>query len=198
MPEVLVQFDAPITGSDGRTYYARACGRSREDNLWEGWIEFVPTDGTTPLRSSRETTQPNRADLQYWATGLTRVYLEGALERALAPVRVVEPETPSFPAYEGPAPTIVPRAPAGVRQPILNPFTVFTQGEDVLRRKLEALDIFHLRNFVEGYSLLRAHSSTRHAMTKHELVEHIITAVRARVEHTPNARPESDTRPLEE
>ena len=35
------------------------------------------------LRSFRETTQPNLTDLRYWATGLTPVYLEGALERIL-------------------------------------------------------------------------------------------------------------------
>ena len=44
-------------------------------------IEFVPVHGGTPLRSSRETTQPNKADAEYWASGLTMVYLEGALER---------------------------------------------------------------------------------------------------------------------
>jgi hypothetical protein len=55
------------------------------DGLWEGWIEFIPTDGGAPLRSRRETTQPNRDDAVYWATGLTPVYLEGALERALRP-----------------------------------------------------------------------------------------------------------------
>ena len=37
-----------------------------------------------PVQSPRETTQPNLTDLNYWATGLTPVYLEGALARALA------------------------------------------------------------------------------------------------------------------
>jgi hypothetical protein len=35
------------------------------------------------MRTPRETEQPNREDLAYWATGLTQVYLEGALTRAL-------------------------------------------------------------------------------------------------------------------
>jgi len=52
--------------------------------MWEGWVEFDPVDGGPTIRTPRETTQPNRADAEYWATGLEPVYLEGALDRALA------------------------------------------------------------------------------------------------------------------
>ena len=43
---------------------------------------------TRGMRSGRrrETTQPNRTDTLYWATGLTPIYLEGALQRALHPM----------------------------------------------------------------------------------------------------------------
>ena len=41
--------------------------------MWQGWIEFIPNDGGAPVRSRRETTQPNRTDTEYWATGLTDV-----------------------------------------------------------------------------------------------------------------------------
>ncbi len=87
MAEVFMEFQAPIIGSDGMVYRARACGREAPGGTagWEGWIEFFPVDGGPPLRSRRETTQPNRADTEYWATGLTPVYLEGALERTLKP-----------------------------------------------------------------------------------------------------------------
>jgi hypothetical protein len=64
-------------------YEARAYGAAIDDVLWEGWVEFVPIDGGPPVRSPRETTQPNRVDTEYWASGLTAVYLEGALIRAL-------------------------------------------------------------------------------------------------------------------
>jgi hypothetical protein len=38
----------------------------------------------------RLATQPNLTDLEYWATGSTAVYLEGALERTLAgPTRLL-------------------------------------------------------------------------------------------------------------
>jgi hypothetical protein len=75
-----------------------------EDGLWEGWIEFLPGDGSPVLRSRRETVQPNREAAVYWATGLSQVYLEGALARTLAP-----PPRPALhpdlgtPAYPGPA-----------------------------------------------------------------------------------------------
>jgi hypothetical protein len=105
MSEVLVQFDTPIVGRDGRTFFARACGRLMPDGRWEGWIEFVPTDALPPVRTPRETTQPNFEDLMYWATGLTMVYLEGALGRALAHAPpAAQSDLLATPPFEGPAP----------------------------------------------------------------------------------------------
>jgi hypothetical protein len=84
MTIVLVKFDEPIFDSTGSRYYAQAVGRQRDDNLWEGCLEFLPADiRRETIRSGRETTQPNRKTIEYWAQGLTRVYLLGALERAL-------------------------------------------------------------------------------------------------------------------
>jgi hypothetical protein len=84
MREVFVQFAEPLL-VDRTQYRAQACGASMNDGLWEGWIEFIPLDGGALLRTGRETTQPNRTDTLYWATGLSPTYLEGALERALSP-----------------------------------------------------------------------------------------------------------------
>jgi hypothetical protein len=85
MPVLLVKYDEPIADATGVRYFAQASGRKREDGLWEGWLEFVPVGEIgTPLDSGRETTQPNRKDLDYWAQGLSKVYLEGALARAKA------------------------------------------------------------------------------------------------------------------
>src|SRR4051794_33937204 len=103
MAEVFVQFANPVSAKDGTVYRAQACGAPNGDGLWEGWIEFVPVDGGSPLRSSRETTQPNRKDAAYWATGLTPVYLEGALERALHPLVRTTVE-PALPVFDSPAP----------------------------------------------------------------------------------------------
>jgi len=82
MAVVLVSFAEPIV-SDGVTYTAEAWGAPMDGNLWEGWIAFTPRGGGVRIRSPRETTQPNYVDTEYWATGLTLVYLEGALTRAL-------------------------------------------------------------------------------------------------------------------
>src|SRR5205823_14504034 len=95
--ETLLTFDTPVRGRDGTTYEARACGGPMDDGRWQGWIEFVPIDGGRPVRSPRETTQPNRMDTEYWATGLTTVYLEGALQRALDTPLVV-PRLPPQPS----------------------------------------------------------------------------------------------------
>lgn len=83
MAEVLVQFTTPVKGEDGELYQSRACGAIADDGLWNGWLEFTSQRTGEVVRSGRETTQPNRDDLLYWAEGLSEVYLEGALERAL-------------------------------------------------------------------------------------------------------------------
>ena len=94
MSEILVQFAELISDEAGRLYIARACGAEMpNDTLWQGWIEFVPADGGPAIASGRETTQPNRTDTEYWATGLSQVYLEGALQRARHPLRI-ESEAP--------------------------------------------------------------------------------------------------------
>src|SRR5688572_18026677 len=85
MAEVLIQFDSEIVDEKDHAYVARVCGRKADDGLWDGWIEFEPTDGGPVLRTPRETKQPKRSDLDYWASGLTPAYLEGALERAIHP-----------------------------------------------------------------------------------------------------------------
>jgi len=84
MTENLIDFDATIFGPDGKRWTSSACGRIADDGLWEGWIEFTAIDGSgVRIRTRRETEQPNRAALFYWATGLTHVYLDGALRRAI-------------------------------------------------------------------------------------------------------------------
>ena len=85
MAELLVEFDTTIRADDGTNWHPQVWGGIADDNLWEGWIEFLPAgaEDREPIRSGRETEQPKRTDLMYWAQGLTQVYLEGALQRAL-------------------------------------------------------------------------------------------------------------------
>jgi hypothetical protein len=188
MAEVLLQFDTVLSGPTGRSYVPRACGRVMEDGRrWEGWIEFVPNDGSPVLRTSRETVQPNRDDLHYWATGLTAVYLTGALERSLEPPAAVPvPPPPAQPSYEGPAPPAVhvPAPPVPHPQPraILDPFHVYSQGEDLLLQELNALGESHLRNIIRAYGLVDEGSVDIEQMSGRGLADLIVAAVRKRAE----------------
>jgi len=83
MPELIHEYKSRILSGDGMRYTIQACGELRSDGNWEGWLEFHPESGEFSLRTGRETTQPDRNALAYWASGLEPVYLEGALERAI-------------------------------------------------------------------------------------------------------------------
>jgi hypothetical protein len=73
----------PLVHYEGRTYRPRVYGDSQPDGNWGGWIVFFPLDGSPPVATNRETTQSTFESLGSWAAGLTPVYLEGALVRAL-------------------------------------------------------------------------------------------------------------------
>lgn len=186
MAEVFTEFEASVRDESGREYIARACGRECDDGHWEGWVEFVPLDGGLVVRSARETTQPNRVDTEYWATGLTPIYLEGALRRALEPVQVVERVIDTRPMYDAPAPdrplVSVSAARTLRARPVLNPFEVYEQGEDILRGQLAALDAPRLRDIVRGFSLTSGDTTALMRLSAAELTDMIIDAVRRRPE----------------
>ena len=170
MAEVLVQFTERIAADDGTSYLPRACGGIADDGLWEGWIEFVSPSRT--VRSPRETEQPNRDALVYWAEGLTVAYLEGALDRALSP------RAATVPADE-PASSITPR-PAARRSngvaphAILDPFTAYAEGEELLRGQLRALSRDHVVNIIKAYELpVDTQKSVSHAA----LIDGVVAAV---------------------
>lgn len=176
MAEVLVEFAEAVTSEEGTNYTARACGCEMVGGGWQGWIEFVPFGAGEPIRSSRETTQPNRQDTVYWATGLTFVYLEGALRRALnKPVRQTT-RTIAPPHFPGPAHTLP--SPPPVVDSVLDPFSVYRQGEDRLRERLSALAGWHLLNIIRRYELSAEDSAVLRAMEPALLVELIVQGVR--------------------
>jgi hypothetical protein len=188
MAEVLVEYTDVVPGTDGQRYLARACGTETDNGTWHGWLEFVAADGGKTLRSRRETTQPNRTDTLYWATGLSAVYLEGALERALHPIPKPAPrktpngrfEPPTEPApdfsSEGPPPT----------ESILNPFSVYRKGEALLRRQLAALSAWHLVNIVVAHGLSDKSSATLNSMNAADLIDLIVGAVKSHNGYTVN------------
>ncbi len=178
MAEVLLEFDTPITAEGGRTYIARACGDEMYDGTWQAWIEFIPIGAGEPVRSGRETTQPNREDTVYWATGLTPVFLEGSLHRALNPL--VRPAARDvMPAiFDSPAPNS--RVTPPTSDAVLNPFSVYRKGEALLRRQLSALSGWHLVNIITAHDLSDRDPAVLAAMEPAVLVELIIDAVKER------------------
>ena len=179
MAEVIHDYGL-VRATDGSVYHVRACGSEMDESRWQGWLEFNPIVGGEPLRSARETTQPNRTDLVYWATGVTAVYLEGALHRALNPLvrPVAPPEDP--PAFDGPAP-------AAVQNPIppnsvLNPFSVYRKGETLLRDQLHALSAWHLVNIILAHRLSEIPVEQLQQMPTSELIELIVASVRITLE----------------
>jgi hypothetical protein len=182
MAEIFIEFENEFRGRDGHVYEARVCGRERADRLWEGWVEFVPLDtAAATLRTARETTQPNREDLDYWARGLTTGFLEGALDRAIG---VSYPDlrrraVGARPAFEGPGEP--PRHGARPSTPpahaVLDPFAVYAEGAGILRGQLDALNEGHLRNIVKAYGLSDSPALSIDTMSHVELRNLILAAV---------------------
>jgi hypothetical protein len=83
MAELIHEYSFVYRSDDGTPYVLRAWGEPRTDGTWEGWLEFTPADGAgRDLCTGRETTQPNRDAVAYWAGGLEPIYFEGAFTRA--------------------------------------------------------------------------------------------------------------------
>jgi hypothetical protein len=184
MSEVLVKFDEPISTPDGRKYFAQATGRETDANLWEGWLEFFPADESSEcVCSERETTQPNRKSIEYWAQGLTKVYLQGALDRALKPTGVARRSAQQTPRpARFPAPRKVSRAPVSAatgRRPILDPYAVYAQGEHILRSALGALSRDQVETIATAYGFSTPESDGIRTPSGTDLVETVVKGVRS-------------------
>lgn len=170
MSERIHTHSSVISGIGGVTYRAHVVGTERENGSWEARIVFEPVDEAGPeLSTDRETTQPNRTDLEYWASGLEPAYIEGALARA---VRVAEKTRTGTPP---------PQPRTGAERPqshaILDPYDVYSQGEETLREELGALHLLHLQNIVLAYGFADA-GDPRMATDEQGLRELILRAVK--------------------
>ena len=81
MDELIQTYNEVIRDARGEEFVASAHGGERDGGTWEGWLEFRSASGEV-RRTERETTQPNRDALRYWASGLEPLYLDGAFARA--------------------------------------------------------------------------------------------------------------------
>ena len=188
MDEVIVYFDEAIDAPDGVRYDARACAREMDDGRWRGWLEFSFNGGDWRATDT-ETVQPNRRDVDYWVTGLTRVYLEGALVRALdeslarrrgreraGDAGMVTHETNDR-RRTSPVTSNAPRT-------ILDPFSVFAQGEGILRAQLAALHVDQVRNIAAAFNI--ESPETASALSAVELRERIVAAARRHLSRASN------------
>ena len=171
MAEVLARFSQRIR--DGVTaFQAQACGAPMSDGRWSAWIEFIPVDGGHPLCSPRETTQPNRTDAKYWATGLTPVYLEGALQRAQKPL-VRKHAEPAAPMFAEPLPDLVEEDPPP-SDAVLDPVSIYQKSEGLLRQQLGALSAWHLVNIIRAYGLSEEPGSVLKQLPAPSLIARIV------------------------
>ena len=178
MAETFLVYQTPVAGPDGTLYEARAVGDDMPGGGWQGWLEFLPQEGGPPVHTSRETTQPNRIDTEYWATGLTPVYLEGALKRALARPPLVATVPPQPSVFRSPAPSTAARAVEVSPSSVLNPFSVYEKGEALLRSQLSALSAWHLVNIAIEYELSDEPVERLNRLAAPALVELIVQATR--------------------
>jgi hypothetical protein len=83
VPHLFLQPQHISIEADGTFWVPLIYGTERPDGTWEAWIEFRPLDDSPIRATDRETTQPNRHAVEYWASGLEPVYFEGAFSRAI-------------------------------------------------------------------------------------------------------------------
>ncbi|MGD9893519.1 MAG: hypothetical protein AB7R89_24635 [Dehalococcoidia bacterium] len=71
-----------LSDAAGNRFMIRLYGEERAGGTWISWIEFEAVATGETLRTERETTQSNREQLSYWASGLEPAYFDGAFARA--------------------------------------------------------------------------------------------------------------------
>lgn len=92
MNDLIHTFSEVVRDPEGRGYAAEVHAHERMDGIWETWLEFRGLGRDVILRTRRESEQPNRRAVLYWASGLQPSYFDGALLRATR-VRLTELRT---------------------------------------------------------------------------------------------------------
>ena len=157
----------------GQEYYVSVAGHQRPDGEWEGWLEYVPLDESDVLITPTETTQSNLSALRHWAEVLTETYVQGAFRRAVrgtaAPVdsRIAARRAEQAAAVA-----------ATVDLP--DPFEMFTEDPERMRRRLSAWPRATLLNIIKASNLNPAGKSLAW-LTDRQLVTFIVTAVEAQL-----------------
>ena len=183
MADVLRSFDEPIRHSSG-SYAARVVGRLAADGMWEGWMEFIPIEPGSGevVVSSVESRQPAREHLEYWAQGLSVVYAEGSLDRAVHPI-AVRTRVAETAASDAPAARVITepvRSATPGPEPVLDPFEIGVRSLDILAQELSALNRPRLLNIIEAYDLNPGGEDIAW-MSDRQLIRFIVVAVDAQL-----------------
>ena len=147
------QYSGILVDPYGRRYVARVYGACRPDDLWDGWFVFFPLDGGRTLATDRETTQSTLAAVRYWASGITTVYLDGALERA----RALLPEA-----------RLARRRAQAEEEEVLARAEAEVYEEAATAARLQALDADHRRREAEEALLVEREAAARAAARLHD------------------------------
>jgi hypothetical protein len=115
----------------------------------------------------------------YWASGLTPVYLAGALDRALDAIAPGPSSPEPMPHARFPTPAAE-RSETGVRpgHAILDPYAAYEKGEMLLRQELHAISEMHLVNIIREYGLSDEPEAVLDQLSSETLAEIIVSAVR--------------------
>ena len=147
------QYSGILVDPYGRRYVARVYGACRPDDLWDGWFVFFPLDGGRTLATDRETTQSTLAAVRYWASGITTVYLDGALERA----RALLPEA-----------RLARRRAQAEEEEVLARAEAEVYEEAAAAARIQALDADHRRRDAEEALLVEREAAARAAARLHD------------------------------
>jgi hypothetical protein len=115
---------------------------------------------------------------------LNAVYLEGALDRAFSVAAGPHESVPTVPesgTFAKPARrsfTPPPPAAGADLHPILDPFEVYVQGEQVLRGELSALSRNHIETIASAFSVIDSPRSGIKAVPTADLIEAIVVKAR--------------------
>jgi hypothetical protein len=81
-PDLFLQPEHISIQAEGTFWIPLIYVERRGDGAWDAWIEFRALSDEPVRATARETTQPNRQAVKYWAGSLAPVYFEGAFARS--------------------------------------------------------------------------------------------------------------------
>src|SRR5262245_14034366 len=153
MVHFVMQYAQVLVAPDHKEYVVRVYAATHAQGQWDGWFVFFPLRGGREFATDRETTQNSLGAVSYWATGISTVYLEGALQRA----RALLPET-----------RLARRAQHAEQEEALARAEAAAYAQAAVAARLEALDAARRRREAEEQLMAERAAAARMAADLHE------------------------------